>query len=157
MVAGDNTRDKSCGTSRSRGDAVLEAYKIGALPHIGTSGGGSGVGDHRGTTAERTTLGGSLTPNDHNGYEFYDTDLGILFTWYEGVWVSDVHTPETTTKNQVVIWVGDHAEILPQSYKRNDLWIDTEKTSMPVLRICRAMVIANTISDWIAVGVQNDS
>jgi len=158
VVASDNRDGKNCGTDRSLGDAVVEAYKTGALPHTDTGGGGPGGGPaKRGTTAERMALGGTLVAVDNNGHPFYDTDLGILFTWYEGAWVSDVHTPETTTKNQVEIWVGDQAEILAQTYKRNDLWVDTEKTSMPVLRICKAMVITNTIGDWIAVGVQNNS
>ena len=154
MVAGENPNGQ--GAKRTLGRAIVEAYKVGSLPHPeGGDGGDPGGGDglpRRGTTAERNTLGGTLVPLDNNGHPFYDTDLQQQFVWWEGDWYQQAITPETANSKQVVFWVGTDAEILSEPYQAGHMWLDTTNDPNMVLRLCRADPVTNSMADWISVG-----
>lgn len=196
MVGGEF--DKAKGSSRSLSDAIVEAYKIGSLPHPEDGGGsgtalqvydegvlvdgnvsrlnfvGAGVtatqtaaGEvdvnipgsgasliRRGTTAQRNAL--VLSATSDNGHPFYDTDLDLLLQWWEGTWYAVTVTPLTGSVDQPQVWWGTQVEVLPQTYKSGDRWVDTTG-GKNTLRVCIAVVITNAIADWRAAGVQNNT
>lgn len=116
---------------------------------------GSGAATiRRGTTVQRNAL--VLSAISDNGHPFYDTDLDLFMQWWEGTWYAVTVTPETSSVDQPVVWWGTQAEILPQTYKSGDRWIDTTGGKNTV-RICLAVVITNAIADWRAVGTQNNA
>lgn len=102
-----------------------------------------------GTTAERLTLGASLTVDDTNR-PFYDTDHETMYRWVVSHWEAEVVALYGLAPRE---YVGNAAQVLPLNYRKADRWTDTASASC-VVRVCKAAVITHTIADWVAIGKQ---
>jgi hypothetical protein len=102
-----------------------------------------------GTTAERATLGASLTVDD-TGRPFYDTVEDVLYEWVNDRWLTSVRMGYGPVVRD---FIGTAAEVLPLAYRRGDRWTDLDSPSCAV-RVCRVTTITHTAADWVAIGKQ---